>query len=108
MKGTVLDFLNLAVERPELAKELLELATKYDFEFTDEVSDEQLDDVAGGANRVFANMNIVQRADSSGISSAVPGVCRTPGGSSPSPIPYPNVGESEDTGTTTKSDTTKG
>jgi hypothetical protein len=49
MKGTILDFLNLAAEKPQLAKEFLELAAKHDFEFTDELNDEQLDDVAGGA-----------------------------------------------------------
>jgi hypothetical protein len=48
MKGTILDFLNLAAEKPELAKELIELATKYDFEFAEEVSDEELEDVVGG------------------------------------------------------------
>ena len=48
MKGTILDFLNLATEKEALAKELLELATKYDFEFSDEVSDADLDAVAGG------------------------------------------------------------
>jgi hypothetical protein len=50
MKGTILDFLNLAAEKPELATELLELATKYDFEFSDEeLSEAELDSVAGGA-----------------------------------------------------------
>ena len=48
MKGTILDFLKLATEKPELTKELVELATKYDFEFSDEVSDAGLDAVAGG------------------------------------------------------------
>ncbi|MFC1639856.1 hypothetical protein ACFL3B_03720 [Gemmatimonadota bacterium] len=48
MKGPILDFLKLATEKPELAKELVELATKYDFEFSDEVSDEELEGVAGG------------------------------------------------------------
>ena len=48
MKGTILDFLKLATEKPELTNELVELATKYDFEFSDEVSDEDLDTVAGG------------------------------------------------------------
>jgi hypothetical protein len=49
MKGTILDFLKLAAEKPELAKEMVELAGKYDFQFSDEVSDEELDGVAGGA-----------------------------------------------------------
>jgi hypothetical protein len=48
MKGTILDFLKLATEKPELTKELVELATKYDFEFSDEVGDADLDAVAGG------------------------------------------------------------
>jgi hypothetical protein len=50
MKGTILDFLKLAAEKPELAKELVELAAKHDFEFTDEVSDQELDAVAGGTD----------------------------------------------------------
>jgi hypothetical protein len=51
MKGTILDFLKLAAEKPELVRELGQLAAKYDFEFTlpDEVSDEQLEGVAGGS-----------------------------------------------------------
>lgn len=50
MKGTILDFLTLAAEKPELAQELVALAAKHDFEFTlpDEVTDAQLDKVAGG------------------------------------------------------------
>ena len=48
MKGTILDFLNLVVEKPELAKELGEMAGRYDFEFSDTVSDEQLEEVVGG------------------------------------------------------------
>ena len=39
MKGTILDFLKLAAEKSELAQELVELAAKHDFEFSDEVSD---------------------------------------------------------------------
>jgi hypothetical protein len=51
MKGSILDFLNLATEKPDLAKELVELATKHDFEFTsDELSDADLDSVAGGGS----------------------------------------------------------
>lgn len=49
MKGTILDFLNLAAEKSELAVELLQLAAKHDFEFTDEeLSEADLDSVAGG------------------------------------------------------------
>ena len=48
MKGTILDFLKLAAEKPELAQQLIELAKKHDFEFSDEVSDTQLEQVAGG------------------------------------------------------------
>jgi len=48
MKGTILDFLKLAAAKPELAQELVALAAKHDFEFTDEVRDEELEGVAGG------------------------------------------------------------
>jgi len=51
MKGTILDFLKLANEKPGLANDLIQLAAKHDFEFIvpDEVSDDALDGVAGGA-----------------------------------------------------------
>ena len=56
MKGTILDFLNLASEKEALAKELLELATKYDFEFSDEeLSEAELDSVAGGATEEISD-----------------------------------------------------
>jgi hypothetical protein len=48
MNGTILDFLKLAAEKPELAQELIALAGKYHFEFTDEVGEEELEQVAGG------------------------------------------------------------
>ena len=56
LKGTILDFLRLAAEKPELAKDLVALAGKYDFQFSDEVSDEDLDGVSGGA---VSNINNV-------------------------------------------------
>jgi len=69
MKGTIFDFLKLAAEKPELAKELVELAAKYEFEFTppDELSDVQLDDVAGGGG--IARGPTVPDAGFSGLSS---------------------------------------
>jgi hypothetical protein len=54
MKGTIIDFLKLATEKPELAQELVALATKHDFEFSDEVSDADLDAVAGGGSTASA------------------------------------------------------
>ncbi len=49
MKGSILDFLNVATEKPELAKAIAELAARFDFEFTsEELSEEQLESVAGG------------------------------------------------------------
>lgn len=53
MKGTILDFLKLTSEKPDLGKELIEVAEKYDFTFSDEVSDEELDAVAGGSSILF-------------------------------------------------------
>ena len=51
MKGTILDFLRLVAEKPDLTKEFVECAGRHDFEFTDEVSDEDLDKVVGGVVR---------------------------------------------------------
>lgn len=48
MKGTILDFLKLTTEKPELSNDLIQLAAKYDFKFSDEVTDSELDAVAGG------------------------------------------------------------
>ena len=50
MKGTILDFLNLAAENPALTKDLVDLATKHDFVFSAELSDEELDAVSGGCD----------------------------------------------------------
>ena len=70
MKGTILDFLNLAAEKPELAKEFVELATKYEFEFTDEVSDDQLESVVGGAYLVDQALPQRDISQPGGITSA--------------------------------------
>ena len=49
MKGTILDFLNLSTKKPELAKALVELAARFDFEFSsEELSDAELESIAGG------------------------------------------------------------
>ena len=49
MKGSIVDFLNLAIEKPELARALVELAARFDFEFTfDELGEDELDSVSGG------------------------------------------------------------
>jgi hypothetical protein len=60
MTGSILEFFNLATEQPELAKELVELAAKHDFEFTsDELSDVELDAVAGGGDDAqLANIDL--------------------------------------------------
>jgi hypothetical protein len=50
MKGTIVDFLKLASETPPLSQELVDLAMKHGFEFSGEVSDQELEVVAGGAN----------------------------------------------------------
>jgi hypothetical protein len=73
MKGTILDFLKLAAEKPELAKELAEVAAKHDFEFTDEVSDEELEGLAGGGTyfeKTLGTSSPVGEAAKEGASSA--------------------------------------
>ena len=50
MNGTFLDFLKMASENEELAKEFIELARKYGIEFSGELSEEELDDVSGGVD----------------------------------------------------------
>ena len=106
MKGTILDFLKLTAENPELVKELVELAAKYDFQFSDEVSDQELDSVAGGAVTVFANARDIATKGSTGTSSVSPDVCKTPSPGDPVPIPYPSVDSTD--GTATKDGATKG
>jgi hypothetical protein len=73
MKGTILDFLKLAAEKPELAQELVDLAANYDFEFADEVRDEDLEGVAGGGTyfqQTVGTSSSVVEAAKEGASSA--------------------------------------
>jgi hypothetical protein len=65
MKGTTLDFLNLAAQKPELAKDLANLATKHGFQFSGELSDDDLESVSGGGTMESAT----QGAGGSGIGS---------------------------------------
>ncbi|MBK7424077.1 MAG: hypothetical protein IPJ48_13880 [Propionivibrio sp.] len=58
MKGTITDFLALVSAKPELSRDLIELAARHGFEFSvdglshsDELSDNELQGVAGGAAR---------------------------------------------------------
>lgn len=94
MKGTILDFLKLATEKPQLASELVELAGKYDFEFSDEVSDEELDGVAGGAA-----VKVIMESLTGG---GMPDGMSDPGSSTPSapvvPSPLPNTGGVQSSG----------
>ena len=49
-----------ATEKESLATELLELATKYDFEFSDEeLSESELDQVAGGATAAEVDLKLL-------------------------------------------------
>jgi len=49
MKGTITDFLELVSTKPELSRELIELAARHGFEFSvDELSDSELQGVVGG------------------------------------------------------------
>ena len=70
MKGTILDFLKLASEKPDLAEDLVALATKHGFEFSDEVSDDELENVAGGAVRFEVTASMLDSALDSAKSSA--------------------------------------
>ena len=51
---------------------------------------------------VSANKMTVVHAQSNGISTAFPDVCKTPSPGGPVPIPYPNVAQSSDTAKGTK------
>jgi len=88
MKGTILDFLKLASEKPELSRELVELAAKYDFTFTDELSDDQLEGVAGGFS-FLSSYNPVTFSQPSSDPSPIIGVPSGGMPKPPSPAPGP-------------------
>ncbi len=49
MKGTITDFLELVSTKPELSRELIELAARHGFVFSlDELSNSELQGVVGG------------------------------------------------------------
>ena len=51
MKGTINDFLELVSAKPELSREFIQLAARHGFEFSvDELSDNELQGVVGGAD----------------------------------------------------------
>ena len=106
MKGSIIDLIKLANQNPELTQAIVDLAASYDFEFSDEVSDEALEGVAGGMVATFK----LSTADAS-MCLAFPDICKTP---VPiigvTPTPYPNIGtDTGDDGTSTKGTTaTKG
>ena len=59
MKGSVLDFLQLAEKNPGLARELVELAARYSFEFEPfELSDAEARAVTGGAFGAFGAVGV--------------------------------------------------
>ena len=103
MKGTMIDLIKLANQNPELTQAIIDLAASYDFEFSDEVSDEALEGVSGGAFFAATTADV-------GICLAFPDVCKTPFIGVPVPIPYPNIAtDTGDDGTSTKVKTeTKG
>ena len=73
MHGNFADFLKLTEENAELAAELVELAARFDFEFTDQaLSEEDLDAVSGGT------------------AGGIP-ICQTPTGGG-GMVPMPNTG----------------
>ncbi len=87
--------------RGNAAAATVEIAAQAGFDFTvaeleaaltrrysaPELSDSQLDAVAGGAGVVGVTMNL-----SHGVSIVFPDVCKTPSPGGPTPIPYPGTG----------------
>jgi hypothetical protein len=69
VKGTITDFLALVVEQPVLAKELVELAAKYGFEFSNELSDEDLENVAGGTQ--VQDMRLQRTVETSALTTQI-------------------------------------
>ncbi len=57
---------------------------------------------------VFANGRGIAHAGTSGMSTVMPDVCKTPSPGGPVPIPYPNIAKSSDTAKGPKSVTIEG
>jgi len=66
-----------------------------------ELTEEQLDEVAGGVLTMAVSSLTLQT--SSGVTIAFPDVCKTPSPGGPVPIPYPTFGTSSDGTKATKS-----
>lgn len=58
MKGSFMDFMEFLNENEAFRKEVVEAASKHGFEFNDEVSDAELESVAGGADAQLANIDL--------------------------------------------------
>ena len=95
-KEALSTFLKKVAEDESLQAKLIEFAASHGFEFTaDELTESDLDAVAGGASTIPANTKV-------GMSGAAfPDVCLTPSSGSAVPIPYPNTGGTASSGGTT-------
>ena len=87
-KEALSSFLKLVAENENLQHKLIEFAASQGFEFTaDELSDADLDGVAGGSTSAIFDGKV----NKSG--SLFPDVTNTPPAGSATPIPYPNDGD---------------
>lgn len=50
MKGTIVDFLEQMIENEALRRDVVAVASKHGFEFTDELDDAELEGVSGGTS----------------------------------------------------------
>ena len=103
--------------RSDTGAATVELARNAGFDFTEEefdqaladrygdreLSDDELDQAAGGVLTTGVNYLSVVHTTSSGMIFAFPDVCKTPSPSGPVPIPYPTTGSTSSTTDATKS-----